>query len=89
MLHDGTTNTLRRLKDNAELLAEACQKELGKSSFETYLCETGWCMNDCIFMANNLHRFAKDEKAQDVGFTNKFLGPRVRKDPMGTVLIIG
>ena len=46
-------------------------------------------MNDCIFMSKNLARFAKDEAAPDIAFTNKFFGPRIRKDPLGTVLIIG
>ncbi|KAH7130506.1 Aldehyde/histidinol dehydrogenase [Dendryphion nanum] len=77
------------LKDNQDLLVEACKQELGKSSFETHLTEISWCTNDCIFMANNLHRFAKDEKPDDIAFTNKFLGPRIKKDPLGAVLVIG
>ena len=76
-------------KDNASLVEEACKKDLGKSQFETYLTEISWVMNDCIFMANNLDRFAKDEKPADIAFTNKFMGPRIRKDPLGAVLIIG
>ncbi|PSN72413.1 aldehyde dehydrogenase [Corynespora cassiicola Philippines] len=77
------------LKDNQDLIAEACQKDLGKSGFETYLTEVGWCMNDVIFMSNNLARFAKDEAAEDVDFSNKFMSPKIRKDPLGAALIIG
>lgn len=40
-------------KDNEELIKEACKRDLGKPSFETYLTEISWCMNDCIWMANN------------------------------------
>ncbi|KAF1836545.1 aldehyde dehydrogenase [Decorospora gaudefroyi] len=76
-------------KDNEALIKEACKRDLGKPSFETYLTETGWCMNDCIWMANNLPRFAKDEAATDIPWTNKPLRPRIRKDPLGAVLIIG
>ncbi|KAJ8105899.1 hypothetical protein OPT61_g9899 [Boeremia exigua] len=76
-------------KDNADLIKEACQKDLGKSEFETYLTEISWVMNDCVWMANNVDRFARDEKPEDIAFTNKFMGPRIRKDPLGTVLIIG
>jgi beta-apo-4'-carotenal oxygenase len=83
------SNPQYRLKDNESLIAEACKRDLGKSSFETYLTEVGWCMNDCIFMANNLPRFSKDEKPEDINFQNRFFGPRIRKDPLGTVLIIG
>jgi beta-apo-4'-carotenal oxygenase len=76
-------------KDNADLIEEACKKDLGKSQFETYLTEISWVMNDCVWMANNIDRFAKDEKPADIAFTNKFMGPRIRKDPLGAVLIIG
>jgi beta-apo-4'-carotenal oxygenase len=75
--------------DNAELIKEACKLDLGKSSFETYLTEIAWCMNDCIWMADNLPRFVKDEKVSDIGWTDMPLRPRIRKDPLGTALIIG
>ncbi|KAF2186211.1 aldehyde dehydrogenase [Zopfia rhizophila CBS 207.26] len=77
------------LKDNKDLIIEACKRDLGKSTFETYLTEVSWCMNDIVFMSKNLARFAKDEPAEDIALTNKFFGPRIRKDPLGTVLIIG
>ncbi|OAL45713.1 aldehyde dehydrogenase [Pyrenochaeta sp. DS3sAY3a] len=76
-------------KDNEALITEACKRDLGKSTFETYLVEISWCMNDAVWMAQNLPRFAKDEKPEDIPFTNKFMGPRIRKDPLGTALIIG
>lgn len=76
-------------KDNEALITEACKRDLGKATFETYLVEISWCMNDCVWMANNLPRFARDEKPQDIAFTNKFVGPRIRKDPLGAALIIG
>ncbi|KAF2794016.1 aldehyde dehydrogenase [Melanomma pulvis-pyrius CBS 109.77] len=77
------------LKDNEALVMEACKRDLGKSSFETYLTELSWCMNDIVFMSNNLARFAKDEAPEDIAFTNKLFGPRIVKDPLGTALIIG
>ncbi|KAF2732843.1 aldehyde dehydrogenase [Polyplosphaeria fusca] len=77
------------LKDNTDLILEACKKDLGKSQFETYLTEVGWCMNDIVFMSNNLARFAKDEAPPDIALTNKLFGPRIRKDPLGSVLVIG
>lgn len=46
-------------------------------------------MNDIVFMSQNLARFAKDEKPDDIQLTNRFFGPRIRKDPLGTALIIG
>jgi len=77
------------LKDNEALILEACKRDLSKSTFETYLAEYGWCLNDCIFMANNLTRFAKDESPPDMAWTHMLMGPRIKKDPLGAVLIIG
>jgi beta-apo-4'-carotenal oxygenase len=77
------------LKDNEDLIKAACMRDLGKSAFETYLTEISWCMNDCIWMANNVPRFAKDEAATDIPWTNVPLRPRIKKEPLGAVLIIG
>lgn len=46
-------------------------------------------MNDIVFMQKNLARFAKDESPEDIALTNKLFGPKIRKDPLGTALIIG
>ncbi len=77
------------LKDNETALVEACKRDLGKSSFETFLTEIGWCENDIVFVCNNLEKWAKDEKAPDIPLTNWALKPRIRKEPLGCVLIIG
>ena len=77
------------LKDNEPSLLEACKLDLGKSAYEAYLTEVGWVLNDIIFMTKNLARFMKDESAEDIDLTNKFMRPRIRKDPLGAVLIIG
>jgi len=76
-------------KDNEGLMVEACKRDLGKPTFETNLTECSWCMNDCVWMANNLTRFARDEKPADIPLANRLMGPRIRKDPLGAVLIIG
>lgn len=77
------------LQDNKALVMEACKKDIGKSEYETYLSEWGWVVNDIVFMQKNLARFAKDEKPEDMSFQNKMFGPRIRKDPLGSALIIG
>ncbi|KAF2846559.1 aldehyde dehydrogenase [Plenodomus tracheiphilus IPT5] len=76
-------------KDNEALVIEACKRDLGKSEYETYQTEFSWCANDCIWMANNLTRFAQDEKPGDIPLTHRFMRPRIRKDPLGAALIIG
>ena len=77
------------LKDEEPALLEACKLDLGKSAYEAYLTEVGWVLNDIIFMSKNLVRFMKDEKPDDINLTNSFMQPRIRKDPLGSVLIIG
>jgi len=77
------------LKDEEPALLEACKLDLGKSQYETYLTEVGWVLNDILFMCKNLQRFMKDEKAEDTTWTDMAMRPRIRKDPLGVVLIIG
>ncbi|KAL9053732.1 MAG: hypothetical protein Q9162_004606 [Coniocarpon cinnabarinum] len=77
------------IKDHAALITAACQQDLGKNPLETHMTEIGWCANDCIFAADHLQKWAKDESAPDVALMNKPLRPRIRKDPMGCCLIIG
>jgi beta-apo-4'-carotenal oxygenase len=77
------------LVDNSEALVEACKLDLGKSAFETYLTEIDWCKNDIVFVTKNLAKWMKDEKAPDIPLTNMALSPRIRKDPLGSVLVIG
>jgi beta-apo-4'-carotenal oxygenase len=77
------------IQDNSEALVEACKKDLGKPSFETYLSEIDWCKNDIMFVTKNLAKWMKDEKAPDMPLTNSLLNPHIRKEPLGTVLVIG
>ncbi len=78
-----------RLKDNANAIAAACKEDLGKGNYEANLTELDFCTNTIIYDCNNLEKWAKDESAPDIPLANQLLWPKVRKDPMGTVLIIG
>jgi len=42
-----------------------------------------------MFITKNLKNWVKDEPAPDMPLTNKLLNPRIRKEPLGTVLVIG
>lgn len=53
------------------------------------MAEFGWCENDIVFISKNLEKWAKDEAAPDIPFVMKALGPKIRKEPIGTVLVIG
>lgn len=86
---EGNNSQITRIMDNQEAIHEACHSDLGKGRFETYLTEIGWCANDCIFVSNNLEKWAKEESAENVPLMNMALSPKIRKDPLGCVLIIG
>lgn len=77
------------LKDHEADILEACQKDLGKGYMEAMLSEINWVQNDIIFMTSNLERWSKDEKPEDISLSNRLVSPRIRKDPLGTVLVIG
>ena len=63
--------------------------DLAKPATESYITEIGWCLNDIVFMCNNLKKWIKDESAPDISMMNKPLRPKIRKEPLGVVLIIG
>ncbi|KAF2718755.1 aldehyde dehydrogenase [Polychaeton citri CBS 116435] len=77
------------LKDAESVLLEACKLDLHKSAYESFLTEVGWVTNDVLFMLQNLKRFMKEEKAEDIDLMNSIMSPRIRKDPLGSVLVIG
>jgi beta-apo-4'-carotenal oxygenase len=77
------------ISDAAPDLLEACKLDLGKPIFETYVGEIDWCKNDIVFVTKNLARWMKDEKAPDIPFMNVIMKPKIRKEPLGTILVIG
>jgi beta-apo-4'-carotenal oxygenase len=62
---------------------------LNKPRFETEIAESGWLLNDIVFTTRNLHKWVKDEKADDIDLPFKVMRPKIRKDPLGCVLVIG
>lgn len=75
--------------DHSDALVEACKLDLGKPVFETYLTEIDWCKNDIVFVTKNLAGWMKDEKAPDIPLMNTAMSPRIRKEPLGTILVLG
>lgn len=79
------------LDDLSTQIQDALLKDLRKSAYESTLTEVEWLKNDCMFMITHLKTFAKDEKlgAPTVPITHSMMNLRIRKEPMGAVLIIG
>ncbi|KAI9748953.1 MAG: hypothetical protein M4579_007062 [Chaenotheca gracillima] len=77
------------IKDNEALLTEASRLDLGRSELETQVGEIIWCENDILFCCDNLPKWAEDEKAPDIELAHWAVRPKIRKDPLGNVLILG
>ncbi|KAJ5482856.1 Beta-apo-4'-carotenal oxygenase [Penicillium diatomitis] len=77
------------IKDHEEEIVEACAQDLNKPRFEAEVAESGWMLNDIVFTTRNLHKWVKDEKAPDIELSFKLMSPKIRKDPLGCVLVIG
>ncbi|EAU36505.1 conserved hypothetical protein [Aspergillus terreus NIH2624] len=75
------------VKDREAEIARALALDLNRPEFETVMAESGWIENDIVFVTRNLHKWAKDEKAEDIDLTWKFMSPKIRKDPLGCVLL--
>lgn len=77
------------IKDHEQEIADALALDLSRPRFESDAAESGWLMNDIVFITRNLHKWIKDEKAPDIDLVFKFMNPKIRKDPLGAVLVIG
>ncbi|PYH46787.1 hexadecenal dehydrogenase [Aspergillus saccharolyticus JOP 1030-1] len=77
------------VKDHLEEMREALRLDLGRPKFEAELGDTNWVLNDIIFVCRNLENWVKDEKAENIDITFKLMNPKIRKDPLGCVLVIG
>ncbi|EFQ28326.1 aldehyde dehydrogenase [Colletotrichum graminicola] len=77
------------IKDFTPQLCDALRKDLRKCKHEALLSEIEWCVGECLYMLKNLEKFAADEKCEDVPLTFAMVKPRIRKEPLGMVLVIG
>ena len=59
-------SALRRLKDSIikheQEINAALQKDLGKSNFESYMCETGLVLSEISYMLKHIHTFAREKR---------------------------
>jgi beta-apo-4'-carotenal oxygenase len=81
--------TVSSVSDNEKALLEALKRDIGKPVFESRLTEIDWVKNDILYMCKKLPQWIKDESVEDAPFMLKPMGLRIRKEPLGTVLIIG
>lgn len=82
---------LKKLKasilDHEAEINEAIKKDLGKSSFESYMCETGLVLSEISYMLKHIHSFAK-EKGIRTPLAQFHSRSYKKPSPYGVVLIM-
>lgn len=79
------------VKDHHAQLEEAFIRDLRKSSYEATFTEIDWVANNCLFVLKHLDKWAKDEPmgSPEIPLHFKINKVKIRKEPLGTALIIG
>ncbi|KAG5365416.1 Aldehyde dehydrogenase family 3 member B1 [Yarrowia sp. C11] len=76
------------LYDNADAIKEAIHKDLGRPVFETEMCEFSFQWGEFNNVVSNLKKWAADETVKGTSLQYTLTRPKIRKRPLGTVLII-
>ena len=75
------------IKNHENEITGALTADLGKSSFEGYMCEVGLVLSEITYMLKHIRKFARDKKRLTC-ITNYVASSYVKKSPHGTVLIM-
>lgn len=75
------------LKANEAHIAEAIRADLGKSAFESYMCETGLTISEISFVMKHLRRWARDRRVP-TPLVSFHAASRVKPSPYGVTLIM-
>lgn len=83
-----TLKTLRKaILAYEEKINEALFRDLGKSNFETYMCEVGLVLNELSYMEKHIYKLSKDTRVKTP--LSQFLSKSyIKKCPYGVVLIM-
>ena len=75
------------LQDNEEKISEALKADLGKSSFESYMCEIGMVLSEINYMLKHLRSFSRERRVKTplAQFPSKSF---VKPMPYGVTLIM-
>ncbi|KAJ2970516.1 hypothetical protein NUW58_g9670 [Xylaria curta] len=77
------------VKDCTPKILAALKQDIGKPAAESTLMEVSFLLFDLEFALSKLKTWVKDDTNLDYPLTMAPLKPHVRKEPLGTVLIIG
>ena len=80
-------NLKSKLKEKEEKISEAIKSDLGKSSFESYMCETGLVISEISHMEKHIKSYSKEKRVRTplAQFISRSF---VKPSPYGTVLIM-
>ncbi|KAI1425035.1 Aldehyde/histidinol dehydrogenase [Xylaria sp. FL1777] len=77
------------ITDYTPKLVAALKQDIGKPTAETFIGEVNFAISDLNLALTKLKTWVKDDTDLDYPLTYVPLKPRVRKEPLGPVLIIG
>jgi len=77
------------LQDFTPRVQAALKSDLGKPPIDAIMSEVGMCTTDLMGAIANLKTWVKDDKNLDYPLAMTALKPRIKKEPIGTVLVIG
>lgn len=84
-------SALKKLKDSIikheQEINEALKQDLGKSNFESYMCETGLVLSEISYMLKHIHSFAR-EKTVRTPLAQFHSRSYKKPSPYGVVLIM-
>lgn len=88
---EGRIQALQKLKDSIlkheERIHDALKRDLGKSGFESYMCETGLVLSEISYMLRHIRSFAREKRVRTP--LAQFHSRSYKKpSPYGTVLIM-
>ena len=88
---DFRINALKKLKSYINSyengIADAIRKDLGKSRFESYMCEIGLALSEITYMLKHIRSFAREKRVRTP--LSQFHSRSFKKpSPYGTVLIM-
>lgn len=90
---DYRLDQLRKLyfavRDNEQLLKDAIKLDLNKSPEEFEIQELNVTEGELLEIINNLKSWVKPRRAKNINLLFKFSSPKVIKNPLGVVLVIG
>lgn len=80
-------NLYNCVKENEERIADALKADLGKSSYEAFMCETGLVLSEISYMIKHIRKYAKPHRVHTplAQFASKSYTVSV---PYGNVLIM-